>query len=62
MFHPHINTLLVRAVPCKSCLSQLPRYAKVLRQARVCRLSELPAVLQGAKVYKISAVGTPHLR
>ena len=62
MFHQHINTLLVRPVPCESCLSQLPSDAEVLRQARVRSLSRLPAIFQGAQVYKIPTVGTPHRR
>ena len=54
-----INTPLVRAVSCKSRVSQFSGIAENVREARVCGLPRLPAVLQGAPVRKVPAVSSP---
>jgi hypothetical protein len=57
-----INTPLVRAMSCKSRVSQFSGIAENVREARVCGLSRLPAVLPGAPVREVPAVSPPQWR
>lgn len=56
LVHNNLTNRTVCSMPSKPVVHEPPRHGKDARDPRVCRVPGLPAVLQRAKVCKVSDV------